>query len=349
MKKVLLIFTITLFIVSCNDNGLNESNTKNENISNNQNSYNKNSEVILDSVKSLDKVIDPKKPPCGYKDVTVWIHDYYRSIPGKYLGIWTGLKSYSDLYMKYGFSQLFVSGATDMQNAISAGFKRDSLMGGINYSPSSVDQYGYLKYYHLDEPVENGVYPSDIRWIASYVFSDHPNSLVMMSSYRSPSTWTMYPDGSNGTYAYFYRDQVMNLASNTRIMNDKYVGWFNEPIDQRSDWTDFKNAYGIKNCANWISLDKDHDDDQYEELLGHANNLGINSIWVYGLGSGNPGYIDEFCSAAWYQGWLRRFVRKYIYEYHCSYPDPCDCDPQLPDGWYLYKVWDMGEVKEIYP
>lgn len=349
MKKIILIFFISLLSVSCNDYGLNEVIAKKDEISNGINSDNTISEKTLDSTKRLSKVIVPLKAECGYKDVIVWGIDHYQSKSGKYLGIWTGLKSYSDLYRKYGFTQLFVSGYNDLQNAISAGFKRDSIMGGISFASSSVDQYGYLKYYHLDEPVENGAYPSYIRWIASYVNGLFPNSLVMMSSYRSPSTWKIYPNGSNGSYQYFYKDQVMNLASNTRIMNDKYTDWFNNPVDQRVDWSDFKNAYGIKNFANWISLDKDHEDGQYGELLGHANNIGINSLWIYSLGSGNSGFIDEFCETAWSNRWLRKFIRKYIYEYHC-YSTNCDfCDPSVPEDWYLYKIWDMGQVTEVFP
>jgi len=182
-------------------------------------------------------------------------------------------------------------------------------MGSINFSPSSVDKYGYLKYYHLDEPIEDGAYPGDIRYIAGYIHDHYSSSLVMMSSYRDPSTLTIYPTGRMGTYKRFYKDETMDLASNTRIMCDKYHDAFGNPTDQRPMWDDFHSAYGNKNIANWISLDEDHDDHQYGELLIKANSLGINNFWVYRSGSGNSNYIDEFCHAAFLNGWLRNFSK----------------------------------------
>lgn len=110
-----------------------------------------------------------KALPCDYYSTNIYQFDKYQSKPGKWLGIWTNLKTQSDLYHKYGFTQLFVSNYQAKQSAISAGFKVDSLMGGINFSPSSVSQYGYLKYYHLDEPIEHDAYPEDIRLIGQYI------------------------------------------------------------------------------------------------------------------------------------------------------------------------------------
>lgn len=111
--------------------------------------------------------------PCGEKQTYGWGFDHYQSKVGKYLGIFTALKTPSELYNKYGFNQLFIG---DKQAALSAGFKADSLMGGINFSPASVAQYGYVKYYHLDEPIENGATPENIRWIAQYIMT--PNRIL---------------------------------------------------------------------------------------------------------------------------------------------------------------------------
>ncbi|GBD92249.1 hypothetical protein BMS3Abin04_02984 [bacterium BMS3Abin04] len=292
--------------------------------------------------------IQPDKLACDWYYTYVYEFDHYKQKEGKWLGIWTGLKSFSELYHKYGFTQIFVSSNSAKQNAISVGFNEDSLMGSINFSPSSVDKYGYLKYYHLDEPIEHGAYPEDIRYIAGYIHDHYSNSLVMMSSYRDPSTFTIYPTGRMGTYKHFYKDETMDLASNTRIMCDKYHDGWGNPTDQRPMWDDFHSAYGNKNIANWISLDEDHDDHQYRELLVKANSLGINNFWVYGSGSGNINYIEEFCNVAFNHGWLRNFSKKYRYWYHCPnyFGDPCWCQ-ENQSGWELDHIQYLG-ITEVY-
>ena len=193
------------------------------------------------------------------------------SVTGKYLGIWTSLKSPYELYHKYGFNELFIG---DRQTALNAGFKADSLMGGINMSTSSVDQYGSIGYYHFDEPIEQGYSASNILWIASYIHDYYPNSKLMVSSYKSPG---------DPYYSSNYLNILFN-ASNTRIMCDQYYDgtiWYGH--DQRQFWIDFKNFYSIiKNTANWISLDIDHDGGDYPALFAEADNLGINNLWVYG-------------------------------------------------------------------
>jgi hypothetical protein len=169
---------------------------------------------------------------------------------------------------------------------------------------------------------------------------------MMMSSYRSH----FFEGPYNGYYLDQYLGGVLNQASNTRIMCDKYVGWFNEPIDQRSYWSEFRAAYGNKNFANWLSLDKDHDDGQYSALIGHANNLGINNLWVYSYGSGNSSYITEFCNAAWNNAWLRKFEQYYKIIWRCTLQDPCDCNPSDPDaGWYIYQIIPLGSYREVFP
>ena len=67
----------------------------------------------------------------------------------------------------------------------------------------------------------------------------------------------------------------------------------------------------------------------------------MSNIWLYHGSDGYPNLTYSFCTYAWDKGWLIRWEHKQILEYHCKYENPCDCDPDLADGWYLYKVWDF--------
>ena len=66
-------------------------------------------------------------------------------------------------------------------------------------------------------------------------------------------------------------------------------------------------------------------------------------------GSGNAGYIDEFCLDAWQDGWLRRYEQEYLTEWRCSYPNPCDCEDTNPDGWYIFEIIPLHIYREVFP
>lgn len=342
MKKlIVLFFPLLLFIIfySCNkDNSSVVAPTKKDDNVKLQ-KKNKWPKKIYDSTYGeivIDyNVITPSKYPCGIKDTYGWGWDHYQSKVGRYLGIWTGIKTPSQLYQKYGFNQFFIG---DRQAALSAGFKEDSLMGGINFAPTSVDQYGRLGYYHLDEPIEKGASPENIRWIAQYIHDYYPSSKLMLSSYKS------IPSATSLSYL-----SVLTNASNTYIMCDQYYDgtiWYGH--DQRQFWTDYKNFYTPPRVpAHWISGLTDGAQGDFPMLFGHANNLGVNSLWLFMLTSNDPYVIDQFCFSGWNNGWLRKFEQYYCIEWHCDYG--CECDPSNPGDWYVYKVWPLGNTREVFP
>ena len=135
-------------------------------------------------------------------------------------------------------------------------------------------------------------------------------------------------------------------------MCDKYHDAFMNPIDQRSYWTNFKTYYSNKNVANWIHLKEDsysYGDGQFELLLEHANSKGIKNIWVYAAFSGNSDLVEQFCDSAWKKGWLRKFVNKYKYMYHCPeyYGNPCYCS-ENDTGWELAWIQFLGTEEVHY-
>lgn len=123
-------------------------------------------------------------------------------------------------------------------------------------------------------------------------------------------------------------------------MCDQYDG------DQRNLWSGFRNYVGIRNPSNWIHTRRDQTN-EFSQLIGHANNLGINSLWLFIGGDGIPANVPTFCDKSWRNGWLRKFERYYCIEWHCNYG--CECDPSDPGDWYVYKIWPFNSTREVYP
>lgn len=131
--------------------------------------------------------------------------------------------------------------------------------------------------------------------------------------------------------------------------------------DQRSNWTDWKNFFGNRFSNVWISANPedagfpkfDNDLGEYNNLLGHARNLGLSEVWLWCSNGGyNLTYIGEFCDAAWKQGWLRKFikVREYYMWYKCIYNTPQLCAPNDPEAWeFSHKEYISTFLQEIFP
>ncbi|MBK6913801.1 MAG: hypothetical protein IPH11_09100 [Ignavibacteriales bacterium] len=313
----LILFIMLVLIYSCTDQIINTVVEKEEFIQTNK--------VVLTSDSSI---INSDKPLCGTKDVTVWLFDHYEPKAGKLLGIWPGSVSqslWSECRTIWGFSQVIVGNSSSYSTAINAGYSSSNIFLQIsNYSNyqsliNSIDAQ-----YYIDEPFERGTFTTNqLVEISNYILSHRPGKKLYLGSYSTSWILTLYLS-------------VINSTSNSYIMCDFYDDGFLD-FDQRNEWSEFKDFYGSGNLSNWIHSERDGIS-EFDQLIGHANNIGINSLWLFIGSDGNAGNVDEFSYYAWKSGWLRRFDRKYVYEYRCSYPDPCDCDPTLSDGWYVYEI-----------
>ncbi|NWF88681.1 MAG: hypothetical protein HXY50_04370, partial [Ignavibacteriaceae bacterium] len=58
--------------------------------------------------------------------------------------------------------------------------------------------------------------------------------------------------------------------------------------------------------------------------------------------------FEKIGNAAWYSGWLKKFVQDIKITWRCTLQNPCDCDPSDPDaGWYIYSIIPTGSIREI--
>ncbi len=126
--------------------------------------------------------------------------------------------------------------------------------------------------------------------------------------------------------------------------------WWPVDTDQRPMWSKSKQKFGYKSSSNWIGAHKDLSD--YNDLLGHARNLGLHTIWDYHQLAHDDEYSDDniyqFCDNAWYQYFLRRYSQKVSYYYKCTDADCETCNS--PNGtWVLYNVIYFNEYREDIP
>ncbi len=247
----------------------------------------------------------------------------------------------SKLKNKYGFNYILFANEFDLTkfNLVSNIFSPNKIMAQIfpESFQQKTSQYGSIYAYYVDEPYERGYSMAGIR---DAINTNAPGSELIISGYRRTYGLDAYVLNSDGVLfsSFIHWWECLPGVWCSRLIN----------TDQRSDWTDMKNRYGNKSFMNWVGAHEDFS--EYSELLGHSANLGLPGVWLFQLleVENSEDNILSFCYNAWANGYMRRFERKYIYEYRCYYPNPCDCDRSLPDGWYLYQIWPMSDVREVF-
>ena len=279
----------------------------------------------------------PEGYVCGVKDVEVWVFDHYEPVAGKTVGIWPepggNLEQYLD---KWGFTGMVVNNSAGYDNAVAIGYPANKIFFKLSYNSTMNEIFNSIEnsnssLYYIDEPLDKNRFTMDqLIDIADHITTYHPNSLLILGSYSLPSGWYAFPIYTFGQ-AY---NVVLASNSNVRMMCDKYNG------DQRYHWEQFRAYYGSNRIfGHYIHSRRDHGD--YEELIEKANSLNLINLWYFHGSDGWPNKTSEYCYDSWSNGWLTLWEHKQIHEYRCYYENPCDCDPDLPDGWYLYRVWDF--------
>lgn len=300
-----------------------------------------------DTTKNKDgTIIEPYAQSSCQKDVDYWIFERYENVPGKIVGIWPtwerwgNVQRLKQLKDTLGFNYMFTTLGWPYDNVVAAGYTTSNIVGGGldvvtgGYS-EAVQSRPTLWGYYTDEPITNHGYPAGMQmmelasnWFRTY----YPNSKFM-----SGETTVTNAD---------YIDHTVDVIFCTRY--DGYPDWYNP--DQRTLWTNFRNQFGTKFSMTWIGAHKDLS--QYEDLIGHATNLGLQAIWLYQELDPTDDYsnnnVETFVHYAWRWGWLRQVQRKWIYTYKCINQNPCDCDPYTLGGeWILvskYKTWETRVI-----
>jgi len=298
-----------------------------------------------------DTIISPMRELCGTHDSYgyAWGNSY-KPTAGKYLGIALSqdVVTYSNALSKYGFSKIFVGSGPEIDLAYAAGFSYDNMMFGIANPQQQIPDVGA---YHIDEAFENHADIWNITTIDNMADAIAPKKL-MLSSYYMP----YIPQNGNTFIGTLYADAIFS-RNNIFIMCDEYHGNCFGRVDDY--WHTFQSVYTYaKNTSNWLSVSANSGDgkthvacpyidapaDNWYNVLGHANEMGLNEIWLWASGTGDENRVQNFCEQAWQQDWLLRAYGYYAIVWGCD-SQPCYPNCQWGVGlgpWYIKQIYKLG-------
>ncbi|MBN1301928.1 MAG: hypothetical protein JW995_12000 [Melioribacteraceae bacterium] len=304
-------------------------------------------------------VIGTRDYECGVKYVTGYVFEHFAQIPNKYIGVSAPSNSnpsWKELHDTYGFTQIVVDNSTERNYAINvAGFNQDSLMTGIG-DPSAasaiIQDLDNIPYYYLNEPLEKGTFTVDqILDVSEMLYSHNYGAKLFVISFKWPTYLfygIQYSEAINPANTFImcdqYQEKVDPLDPSTW---DEYHDLFG---DSRDYWYMYEDFYGQSNIfTHWMEINRSVG--QFRDLFGYASNHNMNTLWLYAGGDTNPNpeKFKYFCFIAWQKGWLRGFAQNYQIVYRCQLPDPCDCDPNSDEFWYVDKIYVYPYIYERFP
>lgn len=246
---------------------------------------------------------------------------HYEPVPGKMVGVWPNTWSpdlMSQLHLQFGFSGIMiVDPAQQYQWALDAGFSPSSIMISVepDFFTSIVDAYN-AGFYYVDEPVEHNCSGSpsagrfksisDLDARHNYISSTRPSSAFVISGYKRCSHNIIASTHADlmmySSYINWDRSGLPCCFFCMGWGDNLETAWLTGSDDQRNSWTDMQRVFGSKFSMTWIH----GGGDEYDLLMGHATNLGLQAVWVYNGGPIDPVKLESFCQAAVTHGWLFR-------------------------------------------
>jgi len=246
---------------------------------------------------------------------------HYEAIPGRLVGIlpqdWS-VENLTRLRLEYGFSGVYIHATQDLyEAAITAGFPPASIMAGLwgDEYESFVTSI-HAGFYYIDEPAEHDCYgqPSGTRFYSPeelaarthYIHYYRPGSRMVISGYKRCSHNLLAATNADvfmfSSYQHWSSTGLPVCHVNMGYADEWEAPWISGGSDQRSDWTDFREELGGRFAMSWIH----GGGDEYDQLFGHATNLGLEGVWIYNGSPPGPARLEEICTAAAKYGWMRR-------------------------------------------
>ncbi len=291
------------------------------------------------NIPTQPNTITPNVQDCTTYEEEGWVYqNQYQPTSGKKLGIWGDWLTPSQAYT-LGFREKIITNSSQRNSALQAGFTTNNLMlqmvsqSTYQSQLSDVNSSGYtINRTYIDEPYESNTVvwsAGDLSTYISYLEANYPSANLTVSSWLSPNS--------------FY-EQLVSVPL-VYIMDDYYKG------DVTSSWNTFKNGYGSKNVADWISLEYNQDGtgySDYSSCFGKANQLGLNDIWLYAHDYNSLSLLQQYSYSAWANGWLLRLSKQLIIIWKCSSPSPCtNCSYPSEGDWYVYDSYYTGQEQWV--
>ena len=281
---------------------------------------------------------------CWIMEVEVWAFEKYHP-KASYVEWRNSIPILTTLKETYGFNKILM-GRDEIDNQTV--YAHNQIVAGVdplhpywaktsyaNFQPR--DLYGF----YMDEPAHS-LDPA-MRDSVSKLVSDLKGLGFTSSLYLAGETCEILAHEVDDLV------DIINMTAYTDLDYDIFFGCHRNIFsdDQRDIWTDYNNAFGSKFNHLWVSGELDRG--EMDQLTGHAQNLGKNSVWLYAgeEGMSNQSYWDaiyEFNYYAFVHGFLGREERRFIYVYYyIGNDDPC-YDYQIT-SWELVDIIDTGETR----
>jgi hypothetical protein len=267
----------------------------------------------------------------------IWQFDHYEATPGSIVGIHAEDDSYTFNAQKLkafkdtlGFNYICTV-ETLLNTVIAAGFDRNHVMiGGFTtdgpWKQTILNTMPVWAYY-ADEQGQDYSYDVVQNWFKNmrqFLDESGNSNIKIVGGETNEDDFESY-----------------NLYAETMCtkycLDFSFICWF---YDQRGLWSDFRSKWNSKFNMTWISAYSDWDNDEFDDLIGHARKLGLQGIWFFQMDDFDvsekleKAKFNSFCFYAWKWGYLQKIEKQYAYKYRCVNNDPCDCNSNA-SGWIL--------------
>lgn len=299
------------------------------------------------------------------KIVELWKLDHYSPKSGRLIGIWPYNFSPTLLYeykTRWGYNGIFVTNKAGYKNAIDAGYKKENIIMNVAYKKGTLDYQDIIVScdagrYYIDEAVNHSCYgkgnkrlyyPEELRSLKEFIIENRKGSLFVSSGYKRCShldTLTLIADKiMYSGYSDWYLSVFPCLNLDIGWGASVEFAWLPGSDDQRSSWKDMKKRYGSKFSMTWINS---YESNEFDDLFDEAMELGLNEVWIYTLDKPDSSQFENICNAAYKYGFLRRFLKKYLYTYKCICKKGCNgFQPENTECWQLEKEDSTDILKE---
>lgn len=256
----------------------------------------------------------------------------YAAIAGRRIGVWPdewSVQRLTEFRTRYGFTGVVVDASPERyRNAVQAGFDSSSIMLAISFENHryAVDSFPAAIYY-IDEPAEHKctgaptasrLYtPEELAAVRSYIRQHRPTARFAISGYKRCS---------HNIIAASYADIMMYSSYVNWVelwppvcradfgWGDAYENpWIPAGDDQRGSWTAMRDVFGKKFSMTWMRGHGFLVGDEYEDLMAHADALGLEAVWLFNAQPVEDALLEQFCNAAVRVRWLQRVPRHNLY------------------------------------
>lgn len=249
-----------------------------------------------------------------------WIK-YYAAKENRIVGIWphwnrwNNVEKLKELRTKWGFNNVLAYPiASVYNNVLAAGYEPSQIMlffkPEAGYDYTELLQFPQSYAYYVDEPSDRGYSLSWLSDAKQFISNNFPGSQLFISGYKRNSAMANHVSIADHVLFSSYKHWWLLFGL--------WVSCCPENPDQRSDWTDMKNLFGSKFSTTWIGAHRDLS--EYNVLLGHAQNLGLNSVWLYQHeplgGEVDDNNLEAFSSNAALKNYLNVFYQQVRDELH---------------------------------